>query len=343
MPCSTAQRPTASTSAGEATAPVGLDGEHHSSTFVRSVRAASSCSTRHPVALVLGGHDVDRDAAGQPDRLGVRRPVRRGEQHLVARVQQRRERLVDGLLAAVRDEHLRRRHGQAAVAQRLVDDRLLELGQPARGRVAVVGRHRAGRLGGSDDRGRRREVGLAGAEADDVLAGGLLGLGLGVDGERRGLGDRAHPRGDARTAGGGRRGGRLRGGRLGGCGARHATMLPCRAAGRPTAPDRSRSRAGWSGRRQAVHSTVWGPTPLLRRAHRAGWLSRRTGPRRGVAQLARAPVSKTGCRRFDSCHPCWSDHEHDGQQEPRARPPGRRTSVRSGQVHGPDDAGRGRR
>ncbi len=26
--------------------------------------------------------------------------------------------------------------------------------------------------------------------------------------------------------------------------------------------------------------------------------------RRGVAQLARAPVSKTGCRRFDSCHPC---------------------------------------
>jgi hypothetical protein len=44
MPCSTAQRPTASVSSREATAPVGLDGEHHSSTFVRSVRAASSCS-----------------------------------------------------------------------------------------------------------------------------------------------------------------------------------------------------------------------------------------------------------------------------------------------------------
>ena len=25
---------------------------------------------------------------------------------------------------------------------------------------------------------------------------------------------------------------------------------------------------------------------------------------RGVAQMARAPVSKTGCRRFDSCRPC---------------------------------------
>lgn len=39
-----------------------------------------------------------------------------------------------------------------------------------------------------------------------------------------------------------------------------------------------------------------------------GVASRRRGTlaahRRGVAQLARAPVSKTGCRRFDSCHPC---------------------------------------
>ena len=36
---------------------------------------------------------------------------------------------------------------------------------------------------------RRGEVGLAGPEADDVLAGRLQGLGLGVDGERRRLGD----------------------------------------------------------------------------------------------------------------------------------------------------------
>ena len=40
-------------------------------------------------------------------------------------------------------------------------------------------------------RGRRREVGLAGAEADDVLAGRLERLRLGVDRERGGLGDGA--------------------------------------------------------------------------------------------------------------------------------------------------------
>src|SRR5687768_11400835 len=58
----------------------------------------------------------------------------------------------------------------------------------------------------------------------------------------------------------------------------------------------------------AVHSSVGGPLPLLRRARAPEWDL--ADPRRGVAQLARAPVSKTGCRRFDSCHPCKTRRAH---------------------------------
>ena len=77
----------------------------------------------------------------------------------------------------------------AAVAHRLGGDRLAQLGQPGGGRVAVVARIGARRRGGGDDVLGRREVRLPGAEADDVLAGGLQRLGLGVDGERGRLGD----------------------------------------------------------------------------------------------------------------------------------------------------------
>ncbi len=56
IPCSTAQRPIASTSSGGYTAPVGFDGETKSSTLVFAVRAASSWSTvtRNPVSAVVG-------------------------------------------------------------------------------------------------------------------------------------------------------------------------------------------------------------------------------------------------------------------------------------------------
>ena len=62
-------------------------------------------------------------------------------------------------------------------------------GRPPAGRVAVVLRVAAGVDGGLDDVVGRREVGLAGAEADDRLARRLQGLGLGVDGQRGRLGD----------------------------------------------------------------------------------------------------------------------------------------------------------
>jgi hypothetical protein len=53
----------------------------------------------------------------------------------------------------------------------------------------VVARVGTRRLGGGDDRRRRGEVGFPRAEADDVLAGCLQRLGLGIDGEGRRFGD----------------------------------------------------------------------------------------------------------------------------------------------------------
>ena len=77
-----------------------------------------------------------------------------GQEHLVARVEQRGEGVVDGVLAAVGDEHLAGRHVEPGVAQRLGRDGLLQLGQAAGRRVPVVLRVAAGLDGGLDDVGR---------------------------------------------------------------------------------------------------------------------------------------------------------------------------------------------
>ena len=133
------------------------------------------------------GHD---GAARQLDLLGVADPVGRGQQHLVARVDQRLERRVERVLAAVGHHHLGRVAVEAEVAGGLVGDRLAQLRQ-ARGGGVVVQALVGGGLGrGLDDVRGRREVGLARAEADDVLALRAQGTGLGVDRQRRGLGRR---------------------------------------------------------------------------------------------------------------------------------------------------------
>ena len=144
---------------------------------------------RHLEAGLLGGVDDLRHAAGEGDRLGIRRPVRRRDDHLVTRIAQRGEGGEHGVLAAVGDQHLGSRALVAAVAHRLGGDRLAQLGQAGGRRVAMVARVAARRHGGGDDVLGRGEVRLPGPEADDVLAGGLQGLGLGVDGEGGRLGD----------------------------------------------------------------------------------------------------------------------------------------------------------
>ena len=117
-----------------------MDGEQNSSTFVAVGARRLELVDGDEVALRLVGEHVDRHAAGEADRLGVGRPVRRRQDDLVAGVEQRREGLVDGLLAAVGDQHLAGVDVVARVARRLVGDRRLELGQPAGGGVAVVAR-----------------------------------------------------------------------------------------------------------------------------------------------------------------------------------------------------------
>ena len=66
---------------------------------------------------------------------------------------------------------------------KITADVALKVGQAAGGRVLVIAGVRAGLDRRRHDVRRSREVRLPGTEADDVLAGGHEGLGLGVDGE----------------------------------------------------------------------------------------------------------------------------------------------------------------
>src|SRR5204862_4298782 len=76
----------------------------------------------------LGGVDDDRLAAGEDDRLGVRHPVGGGDQHFVAGVEEGREGVVNGLLAAVGDEDVGGLDGVAGVPGRLGGDGVPQLG-----------------------------------------------------------------------------------------------------------------------------------------------------------------------------------------------------------------------
>ena len=227
------------------------------------------------VALGLVGEHRHGHAAGELDRLGVRRPVRRRHDHLVAGVDHRRERAVDRLLAAVGDHHLARLDGVPAVAQRLLGDRLLELGQAAGGRVAVVLRVAAGLDRGLDDVVGGREVRLAGPEADHRAALGLERLRLGVDLERGRLGDGADPLGDSTVT---RRS--------------HGSML---GVGRGAAGPRLRGRFGraFPAPRRLPH--WWSPT--------GSGLPIGASPE-GTSSTGRASVSKTEGWGFKSLVPC---------------------------------------
>jgi hypothetical protein len=141
--------------------------------------------------LVRG--DLHRNAARQGDRLRVGRRVRRGQQHLVARIAQRRERVVDGLLAAVGDDDLRRVDVVAGVARGLLDQRLAQFRQSRRRRVTVIRAFGARARRRVDDVIGCREVRLARAEADYRPSVRLQRLRLGVDRQRRRLGDPGDP------------------------------------------------------------------------------------------------------------------------------------------------------
>ena len=167
-------------------------------------RGACGLQLLHRGAVSAGfvGVDDDGRATRELDGLGVRRPVWRGEDRLVAGVEECGERVVEGLLAAVGDEDLAGLGVVAAVSQGLGRDGLAQLRQAGRGGVAVPSGVAAGGHGRLDDVVRRGEVGLSRPEADDGATGRLEGLGLGIDGEGRGLGDGGKAPGDSGGHGG---------------------------------------------------------------------------------------------------------------------------------------------
>jgi hypothetical protein len=137
--------------------------------------------------LEIGLHaagDDHRSGTGEQHHVRVGDPVRSRHDHLVARVEQRLGEIEEALLAATRDQDLLGAVVEAVVPLELVDHRLLQRrGAADRG---ILGHPRADRLDGRIlDVLRGVEVGLAGSQADDVLALGLELIGTGGDRESR--------------------------------------------------------------------------------------------------------------------------------------------------------------
>ena len=78
------------------------------------------------VARRFVGGNLHWDTARKGDRLRIGRPIGRGEQHLIARIQQGCEGVVESLLAAIRDKHLIGSDLPSRIAERLLGDRLLQ-------------------------------------------------------------------------------------------------------------------------------------------------------------------------------------------------------------------------
>ena len=182
---------------------MGLDGETNRRIFDLLREGGFELLHRDQVVLLRAGENLNRDTAREPDGLRVGGPERRGNNHFVARIHQRGERVVHGLLAAVGHQYLGRVHGVAGIAQGLLGDGFLQLRQAAGGGVAVV-LGLAGSLDGRlHDVVRGGEIRFARAEANDRPAGCLQRLGLGINGQGCGFGNGGYALGNA----GGRHGG----------------------------------------------------------------------------------------------------------------------------------------
>ena len=119
--------------------------------------------------VVLRARHRHRRGAGKGRLVGIGDPARRGDDHLVARVHARHQRVVHDLLAAVRDHDLLERVVEIVVALELALDRLLQgLHAVLRRILGVAGQ--GGLVGRLDGVQRRGEVGLAGRQADDLHA-----------------------------------------------------------------------------------------------------------------------------------------------------------------------------
>ncbi len=120
-------------------------------------------------AELRGADHSHRRAAGQRHHFRIAHPVGRRDDDFIAGVQRRHQRVVEHLLAAGADTDLAALVGQAVLALKLRDDRVLQLGNAVhRGILGLAGFNGVDRR--QLDVGGRVEVRLAGAEADDVAA-----------------------------------------------------------------------------------------------------------------------------------------------------------------------------
>ena len=140
---------------------------------------------RHLEAARHAGDDFHRLAAGEQHHFGIAHPIRRRDDHFIAGVQRRHERVVQHLLAAGANGDLARLVVEPVLALELLDDRVLELGDAVDVRVF--------RSLSAFDRLDRRlldvvgrvKIRLAGTKADHVAAGQFERARLVRDGDGR--------------------------------------------------------------------------------------------------------------------------------------------------------------
>ena len=146
---------------------------------------------RHGVAEFVGrdlvvvlrlGRDDDRLRADELGHLGIAEPVGRGDDDFIARIERGEHGVEAGVLGAAGDDDLGGLVIESVVGLELLADGGTQFGNAG-------GRRVLGEAGVERPHGRgldvlgRIEIGLAGAEADDVLALGFHGLGLAIDGK----------------------------------------------------------------------------------------------------------------------------------------------------------------
>ncbi len=136
-------------------------------------------------ARLLRRLDDHRLGASDADLLGVAHPVRRGDDDLVARIEERHRQVEEGVLRAHRDDHLGGLVPHPASPLARGTHRVDELGHPLGRRVARRALLDRGRRALADVLGRI-EVGLAHAEGEHIDPRGLEFARASGDGHRGG-------------------------------------------------------------------------------------------------------------------------------------------------------------
>ena len=135
----------------------------------------------------VGGATGDQAhaGAGQLGHFRVAQPVGRGQQQFIAGPQEHLEEVVQGLLAAVGDQHLVGAGRNLIFSAEFCGNRLAQ-GRFAGGRSVAGVAGLKGRRGGLADEGRGIEIRLPRTEAADVMAIGAQGFGPGGNGQGQG-------------------------------------------------------------------------------------------------------------------------------------------------------------